>query len=172
MVEETLAAAATSDCVSHRPSSRLSTVQRVPRRRRPRVTVSGRYSDRPRRRLLPRSPRLISLEAGLQFENAEDVLSGVERRREREALDRFFTALGQDGDVACGAEETRTALDYRAVDVLLVTDARPPAEIRELEAATTDQGGECLVMSTDTDRGAQFDTAFGGLGALLRFRIN
>ena len=62
--------------------------------------------------------------------------------------------------------------DGRAVDVLLVSDARSPAEIRELAAATTDQGGECLVVSTDTDRGTQFDTALGGLGALLRFPIN
>ncbi|MBZ6497120.1 peptide chain release factor aRF-1 [Natrinema longum] len=105
-------------------------------------------------------------------ERAEDVLSDAERRREREALDRFFTALGQGGDVAYGADGTQTALDYGAVDVLLVSDARPPAEIRDLEETTTDQGGECLVVSTDTDRGAQFDTAFGGLGALLRFRIN
>ena len=105
-------------------------------------------------------------------ERAEDVLSDAERRREREALDRFFTALGQGGDVAYGADETQTVLDYGAVDVLLVSDARPTAVIRELEEATIDQGGECLVVSTDTDRGAQFDTAFGGLGALLRFPIN
>lgn len=127
-----------------------------------------------RNRILDVYPIEYATKQGLSqlVERAEDVLSDAERRREREALDRFFTALGQDGDVAYGAEETRTALDYGAVDVLLVSDARPPAEIRELEAATTDQGGECLVVSTDTDRGAQFDTAFGGLGALLRFRIN
>ncbi|WP_101295967.1 peptide chain release factor aRF-1 [Halegenticoccus soli] len=127
-----------------------------------------------RNRILGVYPIEYATKQGLSqlVERAEDVLSDAERRREREALDRFFTALGQDGDVAYGAAETRTALDYGAVDVLLVSDARPSAEIRELEVATTDHGGECLVVSTDTDRGAQFDTAFGGLGALLRFPIN
>jgi len=53
--------------------SRLSIVQRVPRQRRRRVTASGRYSDRLRRCLLPLSPRLIALEAGLRFERSGTV---------------------------------------------------------------------------------------------------
>ncbi|MCU4800251.1 peptide chain release factor aRF-1 [Halobacteria archaeon HArc-gm2] len=126
-----------------------------------------------RDRVLGVYPVEYATEQGLAqlVERAEDVLSDAQRRRERAALDRFFTALGRDGDVAYGTDATRTAIEYGAVDVLLVADTLPPEQVRDLETATTDQGGECLIVSTDTDRGAQFETALGGLGAFLRFPI-
>jgi len=60
-------------CIQRLVRIRDSIVQRVPRQRRRRVTASGRYSDRLRRCLLPLSPRLIALEAGLRFERSGTV---------------------------------------------------------------------------------------------------
>ena len=105
-------------------------------------------------------------------DRAEAVLDDAERARTREVLERFFTALGRGGDVVYGPEETRVALDYGAVDVLLVSEALSADEIREFETATTEQGGECVVVPTGTDRGTQFEAGFGGVGALLRFPVD
>ena len=110
-----------------------------------------------RNRILGVYPVEYATEQGLSqlVEQADSVLDSAEQQRTREALERFFTAL-----------------EYGAAEVLLVSETLSADEIRELEIATTEQGGECIVVPSGTDRGARFEADFGGIGALLRFPIN
>jgi len=85
----------------------------------------------------------------------EDLLD-AERRRARERLDAFFERLRDDDRVTYGADALDRALEYGAVDELLVADSVDPERRAELEAAVERQGGESVVVSTDTDRGERF----------------
>ncbi|WP_226022450.1 Vms1/Ankzf1 family peptidyl-tRNA hydrolase [Halomicrobium salinisoli] len=106
-------------------------------------------------------------------ERAREELEAAEDRPARDALDAFFSALEDDSEpVAYGPEETREALEYGAVDTLLVSEALDADEIREFETAAEEEGGDLVVIPTGFDRGARFESAFGGVGALLRFEID
>jgi len=107
-------------------------------------------------------------------EKAADRIADEERREMEESLDRFFEALhdGDGEDVVYGREEVEAALEYGAVETLLVSGDEPLAEIRALEERTAEEGGDCLVVPADFERGVQFREAFGGAGAILRFPID
>ena len=114
-------------------------------------------------------------EQGLQqlAEQSTDDVLDAERHQAREALNQFFTALGTGEEpVTYGADEVETAIEYGAVDTLLVSESLPLDRIRELEEETEGIGGETVVVSTDFDRGEQLQSVFGGIAALLRFPIN
>jgi peptide chain release factor subunit 1 len=112
-------------------------------------------------------------------EKASDRIRDEERRETRETLDRFFEALhessGTDEDdgesVVYGRAEVERALDYDAVKTLLVSEALPVEDVRDLREEVSNEGGDCRVVSTDFGRGKQFSEAFGGVAAILRFPI-
>ncbi|MCU4742864.1 Vms1/Ankzf1 family peptidyl-tRNA hydrolase [Natronoglomus mannanivorans] len=116
-------------------------------------------------------------EQGLRqlVENAEDHLEDAQHARAREALERFFTELQADGEgeteATYGREEVDRALEFDAVETLLVAETLDVEEIRELEERVTDAGGECLVVSTGFEAGQRLEQAFGGVAALLRFPV-
>ena len=92
-------------------------------------------------------------------------------RAMRDALDRFLSGVGGgDDEVVYGREETAEALEYGAVETLLVADAEPGETIGDLGERATEQGGECVVVPGDFERGERFREAFG-VGALLRFPL-
>ena len=105
-------------------------------------------------------------------EKARKPLDDAGEREVREALDRFFTGLREDeGAVVYGREATEEALEYGAVETLLVSEALDSKVVRELGARADEEGGDRLVVPTDFDDGVRFHEGFGGVGALLRFPI-
>lgn len=105
-------------------------------------------------------------------EKARDAIDDVGERAVREALDRFFTGIGEDeGTVVYGNEPTAEALEYGAVETLLVSEALDSETIRDFGARADDEGGDRLVVPTDFEAGERFVEGFGGIGALLRFPI-
>lgn len=116
-------------------------------------------------------------EQGLQqlVEAADDHLEDAQHARAREALERFFTELQADGEgeteATYGREDVDRALEFDAVETLLVAETLDVEEIRALEARATDAGGECLVVSAGFEEGRRLERAFGGVAALLRFPI-
>lgn len=88
----------------------------------------------------------------------------------RDALEAFFDGVGTE-DVAYGRETVGDALTYGAVDTLLVGASLPADERRELRERAEDDGGRCVVVPEETDRGERFARAFDGVGALLRFPV-
>ena len=76
------------------------------------------------------------------------------------------------GLVAYGLEEVQRALNYGAVEQLLITDTF----LRKYEGAdglierAKGMRGEVVIVSTEHEAGERLQ-ALGGIGALLRFRI-
>ncbi|GGL52520.1 Vms1/Ankzf1 family peptidyl-tRNA hydrolase [Halocalculus aciditolerans] len=88
----------------------------------------------------------------------------------RETLDAFFDGVG-DETVAYGVDAVDDALTYGAVDTLLVAASLDAERRQHLRERAEDEGGDCVVVSADSDRGARFVRGFDGVGALLRFPI-
>jgi peptide chain release factor subunit 1 len=137
-------------------------------------------------------------EQGLRqlVEKASDHVRDAERREMREALDRFFDALhvdsggsgsggasdsgntgdagsgGDDTEVVYGRETVEEALEYDAVETVLVSEALPAEQVREIQERADQEGGDCVVVPTDFARGQQFADGFDGVAAILRFAID
>ncbi len=131
-------------------------------------------------------------------EKGEEHLLDPDEREARDALDRFFDAMGDESDAATdtatdadtgatdgemetgteppepvvyGRDEVDRAIEFEAVDTLLVADTFPTDELGEYEERVSDIGGDVVVVPTDIERGEQFERAFDGIGAVLRFPI-
>ena len=137
--------------------------------------VSGDYLDH---RLKDRLLGTYSVEYGNAqglhqlVDKAESQLLDAEQQEARKYLDEFYSRL-RDGDtVAYGSAEVGKAIEFGAVETVLITSSVPRDEREKLENEVSQQGGELIVISTDTERGAQLADNFGGIGALLRFPIN
>lgn len=91
--------------------------------------------------------------------------------RETQLVERLMTAIGKDEPAAYGEAETRRALEAGAAELVMVTDAM----VREgkgeafLDLARA-SGAEAHVISTLHEAGKRLDS-FGGVGALLRYRL-
>ncbi|NEU56046.1 Vms1/Ankzf1 family peptidyl-tRNA hydrolase [Halorussus sp. MSC15.2] len=117
-------------------------------------------------------------EQGLRqlVEKAGDRIEDEERREMHERLDEFFDALNDAGsddgdDVVYGREQVEEALEYDAVETVLVSADLSFDAVQQFEDRANEEGGDCLVVPTDFDRGRQFREAFGGVAAILRFPI-
>ncbi len=104
-------------------------------------------------------------------DRASEAVDDDRTRRERDALDRFFRAIDEGDDVVYGQEETADALEYGAVDTLLVSADLPADAVREFEERAEGEGGDVVVVSTGFEDGERFREAFGGVGGLLRFPV-
>lgn len=139
-----------------------------------RFVDDGYLDHRLQERLLGTYGVEYATERGLHqlVEAAGEDLLDAERRRARERVDAFLARV-RDGDrVTYGVEAVDRALEYGAVDELLVADSVDRERRAQLETAADHQGGETVVVSTETDRGERFARAFDGVGALLRFPVN
>lgn len=110
---------------------------------------------------------------GRLVERAMGEIESVAEQEEREYMDRFFKALhdNSDDEATFGEEKISQALDYGAVEAILVSENRSRDEIAEYEELVENQGGELVIVSDDFAEGEQFWKGFDGLGALLRYRI-
>jgi peptide chain release factor subunit 1 len=113
-------------------------------------------------------------EQGLRqlVDRAEARLVDAEDRPAREALGRFFDAVDSDEEpVAYGREDVEEALTYDAVGTLLLSESLPAEGTADLLERAEAIEAEGVLVPTDLERGEQFEQAFGGVGALLRFEI-
>lgn len=139
--------------------------------------VEGGYLDhRLQDRLLGAYSVDHASEQGLSelVDKGQQAILDKDRQQARDALDRFYKGLrdGGDGVVEYGEENVATALEYGAVDTLLLSESLATDTIRDLEERTEEKGGTALVVSTDFEQGEQLQSVFGGMAATLRFPIN
>jgi len=136
--------------------------------------VDGEYLDhRLRDRLLGTYGVEYATEQGLYdlVDAAQAELLDAEQRAVREQVDEFFGRLRDDDPVAYGVEDVLQAAEYGAVDTALVS-ANVSSDSRErLETAVAEKGGETVLVTDGSDRGARFGETFE-VGALLRFPVN
>ncbi|WP_440763711.1 Vms1/Ankzf1 family peptidyl-tRNA hydrolase [Natronorubrum sp. DTA7] len=104
-------------------------------------------------------------------EKGQEAIEERDREAVTETLDEFFERIGDDEPVAYGHDEVDDALEYDAVETLLLSTALEGADLQEFGDRTEAQGGETVVVPDDFPDGNRFVEAFDGVGALLRFPI-
>lgn len=102
---------------------------------------------------------------------SQDILAQQEIIKERKLLQRFFETLGRNpGMASYGDEDVRKALEYGAVDVLLLSKKLNKPLMKELTKLAEGVSANVEIISTETTEGEQFYN-LSGIGALLRYKI-
>jgi len=111
----------------------------------------------------------------------DEVQAETRIAREAEAIDELMTRISAGAKAAYGIDEVAEAVEYGAVEELLVLDDRLRQEragegdwdvdANELLETVEQQGGEVTVLSGEFDPGQQLRN-LGGVAALLRYRLN
>lgn len=110
----------------------------------------------------------------------EQVQAETRISEESERIDELTKRISTDGTAAYGIEEVEEAVEFGAVEELLVLDERLRREragegewtvdINELITRVEQQGGDVTVFSHEYAPGDQLE-ALGGIAALLRYRM-
>jgi protein pelota len=110
----------------------------------------------------------------------EDVQAETRIAREAELIDELMTEIGQGAKAAYGVEEVERAVEYGAVETLLVVDERLRLEragegdwdvdANDLLESVDRKGGDVVVFSHEFDPGEQLSN-LGGIAAVLRYRL-
>ena len=110
----------------------------------------------------------------------DEVRSETRIAREAALIDELTERIATDGAVAYGPAAVAQAVDYGAVETLIMVDERLRTErgsdrewdvdVDDLIEATEHQGGEVVVFSSEFDPGRRL-SGLGGIAALLRYRI-
>ena len=112
-------------------------------------------------------------ESGLKelVQKAQDILSNQEIIYEKKLLEKFFQTLGEKPDMAAYHEEDiRKAMQYGAVELLILSKELDKAKTKELKKLAEGISAKVEIVSTETTEGEQFQK-LSGMGALLRFKI-
>lgn len=96
---------------------------------------------------------------------------------ETKLIEEFFRRISTSGLAVYGFNEAKRAVEYGAVEILIVSDAMLNeykekgkfAELDELMASAEKNGAKIKIISTEHDAGERFEKM--GIGALLRFAI-
>lgn len=103
---------------------------------------------------------------------SKDLLSKVEETKHKEFMQRFMHILHKNPDmVAYGKENVMKALESGAVEVLLVSEKLDEEGIEKYSELAEHIGTRLEIISTDFEEGNQLSIAFGGVVAILRYKI-
>ncbi|AGK61598.1 cell division protein pelota [Archaeoglobus sulfaticallidus PM70-1] len=94
---------------------------------------------------------------------------------EAEYMERLLAEISRDGKAVYGKDEVEKAMNYGAVEVLLIVDdymlkERENWDVDGLMRAVEDSGGKVVILSSEFEPGKQL-VSLGGIAALLRFQI-
>ena len=112
-------------------------------------------------------------ESGLKeiIEKSQDILAQQEIIHEKKIMEKFFRTLGEKPELATLKElATKKALDFGAVDVLILSKNIDKKIAKPLKNIAINTGSQIEIISTDTEEGQQFEN-LGGIGAILRFGV-
>ncbi len=102
---------------------------------------------------------------------SRDILADQEIVYEKKILEKFFETLGEKPDLAFYKEkDIRKALQYGAVETLILSRKFDKATAKELSEMAENIGSNIEIVSVETTEGEQFSN-LSGVGALLRFKI-
>jgi peptide chain release factor subunit 1 len=107
----------------------------------------------------------------LLVECSRDVLEKQEIIYEKKLLEKFFNMLGKEREkTSYGKPEVEKALNFGAVDTLLLSKKLDKQEIKDFEKKARETSVKIELVSTETEEGIQFWN-LSGIGAMLRFKI-
>ncbi|MBS3782768.1 MAG: pelota family protein, partial [Candidatus Thermoplasmatota archaeon] len=98
-------------------------------------------------------------------------LDGQRMSFESEKVEELLREIKSDGAYSYGMENVKEAVKIGAVDTLLILDFKVRDEEGEMLMQKTEElGGEVVVISSTHEGGEKLE-ALGGVGALLRYKI-
>ncbi len=105
----------------------------------------------------------------------EKIVGELRIAQEAEYMDRVLEEIAKNGKVAYGKDEVEKALNYGAVEILLIADdylleQREFWDVDSLLRAIEEGGGRVIILSSEFEPGKQL-MSLGGIAALLRFQI-
>jgi len=112
-------------------------------------------------------------ESGLKelVERSQDTLANQEIIYEKKLLEKFFETLGEKPDFVVYTEaEIRKAIEYGAVETLILSKKLDKKLIKELKDLALNISSTVEIVSTETTEGEQFYN-LSGMGAMLRFKV-
>jgi peptide chain release factor subunit 1 len=112
-------------------------------------------------------------ESGLKelVEKSQDILASQEIVYEKKLMEKFFNTLGSKPDfVVYKQDSVKKALEYGAVDILLLSKDYDKPLAKELKKIADENGTKIEMVSTETEEGKQF-FQLSGVGALLRYKL-
>jgi peptide chain release factor subunit 1 len=112
-------------------------------------------------------------ESGLKelVEKSRDILADQEIVYEKKILEKFFETLGEKpGMVFYKEKDIRKALEYGAVETLIISKGFDKKTAKELMKLAENIGSNIEIVSTETTEGEQFKN-LSGIGAILRFKV-
>jgi peptide chain release factor subunit 1 len=112
-------------------------------------------------------------ESGLKelVEKSWDILANQEIIYEKKLMEKFFDTLGSKPDfVVYKQDAVKKALEYGAVDTLLLSKDYDRELMKELRVIADANGTKVEMVSTETEEGKQF-FQLSGVGALLRYKL-
>jgi peptide chain release factor subunit 1 len=112
-------------------------------------------------------------ESGLKelVEKSQDILANQEIVYEKKLMEKFFNTLGSKPDfVVYKQDAVKKALEYGAVDILLLSKDYDKELMKELKRIADENGTKIEMVSTETEEGKQF-FQLSGVGALLRYKL-
>lgn len=108
----------------------------------------------------------------LLVEASQDILSSQGIIKEKKLLEKFFNTLGKNpGLVVYKIDDVKKALEYGAVEILIVSKDFDKNVAKELKEIAHNTSSEIEIVSTETPEGEQFFN-LSGIGAILRFQIH
>lgn len=134
---------------------------------------NGYLPDKLQKKVIGRVDLGESNESGIKelVQKSGEILANQEIIREKNALKDFFGNLGKDPSTTLyKEEEIQKALDYGAVQKLLLSKSLDKSKRNELTKKAEETGAEVEEISEETEEGKQFKD-FSGMGALLRFKV-
>ena len=104
-------------------------------------------------------------------DKSHDLLAQESVIKEKQLLEKFFNMMGKDPNkVTYNKIKTKKALEYGAVDTLLLSEELDENELTEFENLADAKSTHIEIISNETKEGQQFKQ-LGGVGAILRFPI-
>lgn len=104
--------------------------------------------------------------------SASDYLRAKGEMVEKDTVNLFLSALAKDTGLGTyGKEIVAQAIEYGAVETLLISESLPAEEMRSLAGLAEQTGANVKVISGQTEEGKTLERSFGGVAALLRYRL-
>ena len=93
--------------------------------------------------------------------------------KETQLVNKLLEEISKKGLAVYGIEDVKNALNYSAIETLLITDEflrKNRKKIEDIINSVDGIGGKTVIISTEHDAGKQLK-GLGGIGAILRFPI-
>ncbi|CEG12296.1 Peptide chain release factor subunit 1 [groundwater metagenome] len=103
---------------------------------------------------------------------SKDDLKEVQMVRQQQIMARFMLGLVKDAEPVSYGEEAKKHLEMSAVDILLLSEEIGDEEIDRLYEIAKKSKTRVELLPTTFEEGFQLEHTFGGVGAILRYRVS